>query len=228
MTTKLITQTFKNNIISTKNPSAVKQASDFILSGEIIAVPTDTVYGLCCNARNTSAVQKLFDVKARTFNKPISLCFSTIKHIETWADVSYIPRDLINRLLPGPVTLVLRSKLIVHGFISTKSDLSGRLVVGVRIPNNEFINSLCDRLEHPIALTSANVSGNRDSICVEEFKELWPHLAGVFDRGTLNKRAPSTVVDLSEPNKYKILREGAGLEFVKANLMNYRFESVNS
>lgn len=207
----------------TTNSNAANFAAELIKKGEIISVPTDTVYGICCNANNSRAVQKLFDIKHRTINKPISLCFSTVDEIKNWSHVEHIPKNLINRLLPGPYTLVLESRKHLNELISSKNS---KVVVGVRIPENDFIISLCSKLDHPIALTSANVSGNKDSINVDEFKELWPYLSCVFDDGPLAVRAPSTVVDLSEPLKYRIIREGAGLDFVKKILIEYNYDAV--
>lgn len=218
-------QEYVGSHMFTSSPNAVKHASDLVARGEIISVPTDTVYGVCCSANNNDAIQKLFNIKSRTFNKPISLCFGNITSIEKWANTKHIPRNLINMLLPGPVTLLLSAKKDLNKLLTKNSDVSGKMLVGVRIPENNFIQSLCGTLADPIALTSANVSGKSDSVEVEEFRELWPYLTCIFDHGKLGYRASSTVIDLSEPNLYKIVRVGAGLENVKRCLTEFDYEA---
>lgn len=213
-------------VVLTSATNAVKHATDLITNGEIVAVPTDTVYGICCSASNNNAIQKLFNIKDRTFNKPISLCFSNINSIEKWAELDYIPKELINKLLPGPVTLLLSAKKNLNSYLTKSSDLSGKMLVGCRIPENDFILSLCENLSGPIALTSANVSGQSDSVSVDEFKELWPYLACVFDHGKLGYREASTVVDLSEPKLYKIIRKGAGVDGVKKYLAEFDYKLI--
>ena len=87
--------------------------------------------------------------------------------------------------------------------------------LGVRVPDAEFARLLCSRLRKPIALTSANRSGDPSSVCVSEFRELWPDCAVVFDGGrSSGSKLGSTVVDLSSSGQYRILRSGDGLQSV--------------
>ena len=114
-------------------------------------------------------------------------------------------------LLPGPVTLVLRRKGSLNPALNP-----GVVNIGVRIPQFDFVRSVVKMLNQPIALTSANKSGQRSTLHPNEFEDLWPELDGVFyEKMTLNNarnswRKGSTVVDLSVKGEFKILRRGIG------------------
>ena len=100
--------------------------------------------------------------------------------------------------------------------------------LGVRVPDAEFARLLCSRLRKPIALTSANRSGDPSSVCVSEFQELWPDCAVVFDGGrSSGSKLGSTVVDLSSSGQYKILRAGDGLQSVLEALERFGVREVS-
>lgn len=86
--------------------------------------------------------------------------------------------------------------------------------IGVRVPDSNFIRVIARGSGTALALTSANLSGQPSSVCIKDFEKLWEHCAFVFDGGLLpSGRAGSTVVDLTTPHKYKILRPGRYLSF---------------
>lgn len=209
--------------IPVTNPIAVNYAAELITYGEVIAVPTDTVYGLACSAIDAKAVHKIYSIKGRSENKPVSICISRLDHVSRWARVDHLPNGLLSALLPGPVTLVLNyTSKLEHSLTS----LNGK--VGIRIPDNAFIRSVVDKLDYPIALTSANVSGNPSSISTFEFASLWPQLACVFDEGQIGSdtnRKASTIVDISYPGFYKLLRSGIAAEQIKFILNSHGLEN---
>lgn len=185
---------------------SVKLAIDLLNSGGVIALPTDTVYGLACSATNRQGINKLYEIKKRNENKPVAMCVGKVEDVHLWAEVSHLPDGLLCSLFPGPVTLVLKciNKL--------DKSLSVNDKVGVRVPNHPFIINIANGLECPIALTSANLSNEPSSVKITEFKSLWNDLSAVFDGGTLgvgdSNRGASTVIDLTEIGKYFIIREG--------------------
>lgn len=203
--------------------TAVERAAQFILEGKVIALPTDTVYGLAAAAQNPQAIKQLYKIKGRDQKKPVAICVSSVKAISCWGKVAGLPPGLLDTLLPGPVTVVLERTVDLNPTLN--SDTSK---VGIRIPNSEFVLQLCKRLGTPLALTSANASNEQSSLAPEEFQSLWPHLAAVFHRGRIGDstflRAGSTVVDLSVHGKYHILRSGSALANTKRVLE--RFEIV--
>ena len=203
--------------------AAVERAAQLVLEGKVIALPTDTVYGVAVAAQNTQAVKQLYKIKGRDRKKPVAICVNSVKSISCWGKVDGLPTGLLDALLPGPVTVVLERTLDLNPTLN--SDTSK---VGIRIPDSEFVLQLCKRLGTPLALTSANASNEPSSLAPEEFQSLWPHLAAVFHCGRIgdstSSRAGSTVVDLSVPGKYHIVRPGSALASTKGVLE--RFEIV--
>jgi tRNA threonylcarbamoyl adenosine modification protein (Sua5/YciO/YrdC/YwlC family) len=200
--------------------AAVERAAQFILEGKVIALPTDTVYGLAAAAQDTQAIKQLYQIKGRDQNKPVAICVNNVKSLSSWGNVDSLPPGLLDTLLPGPVTVVLERTSNLNSALNP-----GISKIGIRIPDSEFVLDLCKRLGTPLALTSANASNERSSLAPEEFQNLWPHLAAVFHSGRLGDstslRAGSTVVDLSVPGKYHVLRAGSALANTKAILEHF-------
>lgn len=199
---------------------AVERAAQLVLEGKVIALPTDTVYGVAVAAQNTQAVKELYKIKGRDRKKPVAICVNDVKSISCWGKLDGLPPGLLDALLPGPVTVVLERTSDLNPTLN--SDTSK---VGIRIPNSEFVLQLCKRLGTPLALTSANASNEPSSLAPEEFQSLWPHLAAVFHCGRIgdssSSRAGSTVVDLSVPGKYHIVRPGSALASTKGVLEHF-------
>jgi tRNA A37 threonylcarbamoyladenosine synthetase subunit TsaC/SUA5/YrdC len=111
---------------------------------------------------------------------------------------------LLERLLPGPVTLCFERSSTL-----TEQLNPGVSLIGIRIPKNNFIMDIAHQCGQAIALTSANISSHQSPLCIEDFKELHPNLSRIFDSGTIsNSNEGSTVVDLSHTNYYRIIRNG--------------------
>lgn len=182
----------------------VQLAAKHIQLGNVIALPTDTIYGLAANAQDREAILKLYKIKGREFTKPLSICVSSINQIPTYAEIDHLPKNLLNNFLPGPVTIILNRTDNLNSHLNPST-----CKVGIRIPDYDFVQQLTARLNTPIALTSANKSNQASSTSVDEFSLLWNRVDAVFDGGVTGKdKSGSTIIDLSEPGKYEILREG--------------------
>lgn len=120
-----------------------------------------------------------------------------------------VPEGLLKDLLPGPVTLVMERSEELNKDLNPFTPL-----VGIRIPDHTFMQDLAQMFGGPLALTSANLSSQASSLNVEEFQDLWPELSLVIDGGPIgNGQSPecrlgSTVIDLSVPGKFDIIRPG--------------------
>lgn len=191
---------------------AVNLAVKCLQNGEIIAVPTDTVYGLAVDASNSSAIAALYKLKGRDSSKPLAICVKSVKDIDTWGDTTDLPKGLLNDLLPGPVTVLLNRKNMLNPDLNP-----GVTKVGIRVPDTTLypiLRQVTSVLAYPLALTSANLSNEPNSIKVDEFQVLWPKLAAVFDNGfgkseeNSRSREGSTIIDLSKPGSFKITRSG--------------------
>lgn len=197
------------NLFGPRHPSVsaiIKSAVDCLRADQIIALPTDTLYGIACLSQSSAAVKHLYHIKARNENKPVAICVSQVSDISKWGQVT-VSEKLLNELLPGPVTLIFeRTSLLNH-------DLNpGTNLVGIRIPDSWFIQQLAAYCSEPLALTSANISGAQSTLAVEEFSNIWNQLSVIYNGGPIpdnrTARLGSTVVDLSVPGFYRIVRPG--------------------
>ncbi|KAL4233265.1 hypothetical protein ACF0H5_007949 [Mactra antiquata] len=183
------------------------RASESLLNGNIIAVPTDTIYGIAGLAQNSDAIRRIYDIKKRDLNNPIAISVGNVEDFYKWSKV-VVPQDLLRDLLPGPVTIVLERSNDLNPDLNP-----GKSLVGIRIPNHPFIIKLVQKCGGPIALTSANISAARSTLNVQEFQELWHRLDVICDGGQLGAtefaRKGSTVIDLSMKGKYRIIRPGS-------------------
>ncbi|XP_015739087.1 yrdC domain-containing protein, mitochondrial [Coturnix japonica] len=190
---------------------AVGAALSALREGGLVAVPTDTVYGVACLAQDSSAVRSIYSLKGRNGMKPLAICIGDVEHIYRYCHVN-VPDELLQDLLPGPVTLVLKRSEELNKDLNPFTSL-----VGVRIPNHPFIRELARACPGPLALTSANISSQASTLTVSEFQDLWPQLSLVIDGGPIGDvqspecRLGSTVVDLSVSGKFTIIRPGCAL-----------------
>lgn len=185
---------------------AIRDAVSRILRGAVIAVPTDTIYGLACSALCDDAVRQLYQIKKRVTTNPVAICVADISDIYKWCRVT-VCQQLLQLLLPGQVTLVFERLDSLNRNLNPASR-----TIAVRIPDNDFVRGVCRESAHPLALSSANISASESCLTVEEFSALWPQIDRVYDGGPLHRQDPqrlgSTIVDLSAPGQFTIRRTG--------------------
>lgn len=214
----------RKSVLKELEPNSIKEANDLLNQGKIIALPTDTIYGIACLVDNDDSLQKLNGIKQRDLNKPISICVNNLNDVYKWSKVT-VDKKILEQLLPGPVTIFFeRTELLNQNFNPFTN------LVGIRIPDDGFVHSLTYH-NNPLALTSANLTSEPSAGSIEEFKKLWPKLDAIFDGGQLNGSDPfrlgSTIVDLSVPNKFRIIRKGCAIDRVLNVLQNkYNFEEL--
>ncbi len=187
----------------------VKKASDIIKKKGIVIYPTETVYGIGANIFSEDALKKVFAIKKRDTDKPVSVAVSGIKMMNDLAHIGDKERRFIEKLLPGPVTVLLKKKEKVPDALTSGSEL-----VGIRYPDHETTIKLIELSGVPITSTSANISGEAPPRRVDEIKIRADY---IIDGGEL-KGEPSTVVDLVNR---RIIRKGARYEEVVAALKDY-------
>lgn len=197
----------------------VKEAFASLKNGEIIAFPTETVYGLGVICNNDEAYRRLVKIKRRPADKPFSLMVGTYTDIARYADLDARTMFMIQHLLPGSVTLLVKArKGIPH-----QIDL-GTGVVGIRFPKDAELASLIEGVGEPLLVPSANRSS--EPPC-KDGKQLFATFFGqvgyVIDGGKLNK-APTTIIDLSKPGEIHLVREG-DFPFEKAEKLFKEFET---
>lgn len=187
---------------------AICLAVKLINEGGIVALPTDTVYGLATDAQNANAISKLYTIKGRHLHKPIAICTHNVNDIGNWAKTSHLPNGILDALLPGPVTVVLQRTPSLNYALNPNES-----TIAIRIPNSGFVCKIVSNLKKPIALTSANESNKPSTLKPVEFSILWPKLDAVFDGGligcSLESRQGSTIIDLTINNYYSVIRTGS-------------------
>jgi len=163
-----------------------------IESGKIFIYPTDTVYGLGCDASNSHAVAKIKTIKDRDSEKPLSVIAPSISWIQEHCIVDYD----ISKYLPGPYTLILKKKNI--DFLK---DVASGDSLGVRIPDSEF----CDRVREigkPFVTTSVNLDGEDPAVSVSEINlEIIEKVDEIVDSGKLNGNPSTLIIDGKEKSR---------------------------
>jgi L-threonylcarbamoyladenylate synthase len=171
----------------------IKEAAQLLKSGEVVAFPTETVYGLGANAKDAKAVEKIFAAKGRPSDNPLIVHIAHPKQLEEM--VSAIPdvaHTLIKRFWPGPLTLVLPKK---EGVISDPVT-AGLPTVAVRMPAHPVALALIEASGLPLAAPSANISGRPSpTTAAHVFADLNGRIAGIVDGGETGIGVESTVLD---------------------------------
>lgn len=192
MTTKIIT-------------NEIDSAAEMIRKGGLVAVPTETVYGLAANGLNEAAVSEIYSVKGRPEVKPLSLMVPDSSALDTYcADVPNAAYALVEKYWPGPLTIVLKSKDTVPEIVR-----AGGETVGLRCPDHPATLALLRECGLPLAAPSANPSGAPSPKTADEvLAGLGGKIDAVIDGGQCGIGTESTIIDMSR-KPYRILREGA-------------------
>lgn len=193
------------------SPSSIDEALRILGEGGVIAHATETCYGLACDLSNPAAVEKLFAIKERPADQPVSALFATVEEAKKYVQWNERAAGLASKYLPGPLTLILLlRKDAPHALFPTPN---GGATLGIRVSSHPLATELARRFERPISTTSANVHGQSNLYSTGEIiaqfhqKNILPDL--ILDEGLLPTAPPSTVIDLTTnaDNPY-LLRRG--------------------
>lgn len=179
-------------------------AAQWISKGEIVAFPTETVYGLGGNALSREAVEKIFAVKGRPSDNPLILHIAKMEMLEPLVEgVSKEAALLMELFWPGPLTLVLPKTKRVPGIVT-----GGLNTVGVRIPAHELARQLIHLSGNPVAAPSANLSGRPSpTLASHVYADLYGRIPAILDGGPAGFGLESTVVDCTT-RPLQLLRPG--------------------
>ena len=182
----------------------MQKAAEFIKAGEVVAFPTETVYGLGANGLNSEAVAKIFAAKGRPNDNPLILHIADVKDIKPLTTgLNENAKALMQAFWPGPLTLVVNKSEIVPDAVS-----AGLSTVAVRYPSNKFAQELIKACGCPVAAPSANISGRPSPTNAQDvWEDMQGKVAAVLDGGNCGIGLESTVVDTTEPVPV-ILRPG--------------------
>ncbi len=204
--------------------SRVTDAVNTLKSGGIIAIPTDTVYGIGADPFNPDAVQKLYTIKGRPEDKPIPLVLGSVDDVHKVSqNLPPFFFHLTEKYWPGGLTIIVQSKNLLPQLTA------GGTSVGLRIPNQPLLLKILQEFGGPLAITSANLSGQPAATSPKEFgDELTARLDFIADDGKTPGPIPSTVYDISV-SPYIVHREGViSTETLNKELMCFNKLSMNS
>ena len=183
----------------------LNKAKKILIKNKIIAVPTETVYGLAGNAYSNKSVKKIYNLKKRPKNNPLIIHYYNLNMLKKDAFIDNNFLKLYKKFSPGPLTFILRKKEKSKISRFANANLN---TIAVRFPNNKVIRSLLKKLSFPLAVPSANistgVSPTEPSDVIDEFKN---NIKFILDGGKSRIGLESTVVNLC--GKINILRPGS-------------------
>lgn len=165
----------------------------------VIAYPTDTVYGLCCRFDSIKAMEHLREIKNRPLEKSFPIMVSSVEQLTKIAYVDDKIIKLVNKYMPGPITLILKKKDLIEGWMNDHRD-----TIAVRMACDDILKGIIDDLGVPVFMTSANKSG--ESVC-KTSKEISEKLTVdmIYD-GKPKGELASSIVDCT--NGFKVIRLG--------------------
>lgn len=171
-----------------------------LISGGILAFPTDTVFGLAC-IMDEKAIKKIYKAKGRDFNKPLPIMCNSLKMIKSIAKVNKNEKKLIDKFTPGPITIIFNKKDNLEEYVNNGLD-----TIGIRIPDDEFILDLIESINAPLMVTSANISNTGSLLKWEDvYESMKNKIDGIVCEDSKGNEA-SSIVDVRD--EIKILRQG--------------------
>ena len=176
-------------------------AVEAINNNQVVGIPTETVYGIGVNPYSQEAVDKIFELKGRDEDKPLSILVSSYYDLHKLGIVSTIP-EVVELYWPGPLTIVVETTEEFAGGVGTKNPLS----IGIRVPDNKLAIELL-KITGPLAVTSANRSGENDITSDSEAQKIFGENVAEYLEGASLHVSGSTIIDFRVDGG-EILREG--------------------
>ncbi|GJM42481.1 MAG: hypothetical protein DHS20C20_27630 [Ardenticatenaceae bacterium] len=191
------------HILPANQPGAINQAAAKARAGNLIVIPTDTLYGVACDAFNPEAVRAIYAAKQRPYSKPIPILLADPTDLaRVVRSVPPVAHLFIDQYWPGPLTILLPKHPGLPAEISNNDS------VAVRIPNNDVGRAIIRAVGGAMAVTSANLTGQEPAdTAVDAQNKLTGWVTAVVDDGPSPHGAASTILDCTG-NELKILREG--------------------
>ena len=191
------------------NEKHIQEVVECLRNGGVIIYPTDTVYGLGCNLNHKKALERVARIKGvKLKDAHFSFVCYDLSHLSEYAkQISTQTYKLLKRIFPGPFTVILKATGKIPKIFSNK-----KKTVGIRIPDNNIIREIVKQLGSPIVSTSIHDEDDviEYSTDPELIYEKYKHQVDLVIDGGYGMNVASTVIDCSDENDYKILREGKG------------------
>jgi L-threonylcarbamoyladenylate synthase len=194
----------KSTILLKFSHRILHRSSQIFKMGGLVIFPTDTVYGIGALMKNKKAINQIYRLRHRPKNKALLILIASKKDLNKYVHLNLRAKKIINKLWPGPLTIILSKKKTVPNFITARQS-----TVAIRLPENKFLRILIKKLGQPIVAPSANLSGKKSPLYAQEtFKDFWGKVDLILDGGRTKYQKESTLLDLTK-NPPVILRAGA-------------------
>lgn len=185
----------------------VEQIVACLRAGGVVALPTETIYGLCCDPRNKQALEKLFSIKQRSDAKQVLCVTGSRTHIDTIAVIPPAAERVLNAFWPGPLTVILplRETLLLPNQVVSDDGL-----IALRLSPDPLIAAITQQLDFPIVATSANISGKPFFLNAEQIRsEFGKQLDLIIETDHALLQVPSTIISCDMNGALSVVREGA-------------------
>ena len=203
----------------------IQQAYEILSNGELLAIPSETVYGLGADATSDSAISRIYKIKKRPHINPLILHVSNINMVEQFAETNTLFYSLSKYFWPGPLTVILNQKKNNEISKLATSNLSS---VAVRLPDNKIFQNIIEKFNNPIAAPSANISGNiSPTNPYHVYEDFGEEIKLIVDGGQSEKGVESTVVDVRS-NDIIILRDGPITQKMLENKVDCKIKKKGS
>ena len=203
----------------------IQQAYEILTNGELLAIPSETVYGLGADATSDSAISKIYKLKKRPHINPLILHVSNIKMVEQFTETNPLFYLLSNYFWPGPLTMILNQKKNNNISELATSNLSS---VAVRLPDNKIFQNIIEKFNNPIAAPSANISGHiSPTNPYHVYEDFGDEIKLIIDGGQSEKGVESTVIDIRS-NDIIILRHGPITQKMLENRVDCKIKKKGS
>ncbi len=177
---------------------------DDLRNGKIMIYPTETIYGIGCDAFNETAVNRIFEIKKRPLSKSLILLIKDIEMIkELTVEITPVAEQLIKAFWPGPLTMIFKAKPGISKLLTGKTG-----TIALRQSPHPLVASIFEDFHHPLVSTSANISNDKTSTAIDEISTfITDNVDLIIDGGKISN-VPSTVIDVTD-NRIVYVREGA-------------------
>lgn len=184
----------------------LQQAIRVLREGGVILYPTDTVWGIGCDATNAAAVQRIYEIKRRADSKSMLVLLDSPSKLQGYVDVPMAADQLLEVSEEGrPMTIIYpNARNIAENLVAEDGS------VGIRITREAFSKALCEGLHHPIVSTSANISGEPTA---KNFRQVTPEIANAMDyvcryrQTDEEEKQPSSIIKVNSDNSFVIIRK---------------------
>ena len=199
----------KANIVNIKDINTDDIVNMLNKKSFVMAIPTDTVYALCCNANDEDAVAKIYNLKNREKDKPISLFIKSIDKLDKYIDncrgecLQSPIIELLNKYWPGALTVIFKKNKNIYDYLT-----SGKDTIGIRIPDDKLLLDILDKVDFPLAQTSCNMSHEKELKNAKEIYDKFGDKIDLIIQTNADVVGKASTIISVENGDIKILRQG--------------------